>query len=169
MLEPFLFFLFGILALGAGVGMLTARSPVNSALWLVLNLFSVACLYLTLHASFLAIIQILVYAGAIMVLFLFVIMLLNLSELPQVGRLPWKRIAAFGLGMVVLAQIFYTVSVGLGIAPEPVSVAEAAQQGSVSQVGRELFTTYALPLEVTGILLLAATVGAVLLAKKRFE
>jgi NADH-quinone oxidoreductase subunit J len=169
MLEPFLFFLFGILALGAGVGMLTARSPVNSALWLVLNLFSVACLYLTLHASFLAIIQILVYAGAIMVLFLFVIMLLNLTELPEIGRLPWKRIGAFGLGMIVLAQIFYTVSVGLEIAPKPVSVAEAAQQGSVSQVGRELFTTYALPLEVTGILLLAATVGAVLLAKKRFE
>lgn len=169
MLEPFLFFLFGILALAAGVGMLTARNPVNSALWLVLNLFSIACLYLTLHASFIAVIQILVYAGAIMVLFLFVIMLLNLSELPDLERIPWTRVVAFGVGLVVLAQLFYTVSLGLDVLPEPVAVAEAARQGSVSEIGRELFTRYALPLEVTGILLLAATVGAVLLAKKRFE
>lgn len=169
MLEPFLFFLFAVLALAAGVGMLTARSPVNSALWLVLNLFSIACLYLTLHASFIAVIQILVYAGAIMVLFLFVIMLLNLDELPRIEDLRWKRVAAFGLGLVVLAQLFYTVSLGLDVLPQPLQVAEAARQGGVSQIGSILFTRYAFPLEVIGILLLATTVGAVLLAKKRFE
>lgn len=149
--------------------MLVARSPVNSALWLVLNLFSIAILYLTLNATFIAIIQILVYAGAIMVLFLFVIMLLNLAELPALEDISWRRVAAFGLAMVVLAQLFYTVALGLDVLPEPVAVEEAARLGSVGEIGLTLFTKYAFPLEIIAILLLAATIGAVLLAKKQFE
>lgn len=169
MLAQFLFFLFSVLAVTAGVGMLVARNPVNSALWLVLNLFSIAILYLTLHATFIAIIQILVYAGAIMVLFLFVIMLLNLAELPAIEAISWRRVLAFSLGMVVLAQLFYTVALGLDVLPEPVSTERAAELGSVGEIGLTLFTQYAFPLEIIAILLLAATIGAVLLAKKGFE
>ena len=83
MASPLMFFFLATVAVAAGLGMLIARSPVTSALWLVLNLFCVAGLYLTLNASFIGVIQILVYAGAIMVLFVFVIMLLNLSALPE--------------------------------------------------------------------------------------
>lgn len=169
MLEQFLFFLFGVLAIASGVGMLASRNPVNSALWLVLNLFSIAILYLTLNATFLAVIQILVYAGAIMVLFLFVIMLLNLAELPALQEISWRRVAAFVLGMIVLAQLFYAVALGLDVLPASMATAEAAQLGSAAEIGQVLFTQYAFPLEIIGILLLAATVGAILLAKKRFE
>ncbi|MDX1530520.1 MAG: NADH-quinone oxidoreductase subunit J [Rhodothermales bacterium] len=164
----FLFFFFAVLALVGALGMLTARSPVASALWMVLNLFAIACLYLTLNAQFIAIIQILVYAGAIMVLFLFVIMLLNLSETPRLGAFDWKKGVAFLLGVAVLAQILFIVALGLDALPEPVTAVEAAATGTAGAIGLVLFTEYAFTLQIIGVLLLAATIGAVLLAKKRF-
>lgn len=170
MLSPFFFFLLATVAVAAGLGMLTARSPVTSALWLVLNLFCIAGLYITLGAQFLGVIQVLVYAGAIMVLFLFVIMLLNLGEgLPDLEAFNWKSALAFVLGMGILAQLLYVVARGFGALPKPFSLEEATYAGSVNQIARELFTKYALGLEVVGILLLAATVGAVMLAQRRFE
>ncbi|PSQ67216.1 MAG: NADH-quinone oxidoreductase subunit E, partial [Bacteroidetes bacterium QH_2_64_74] len=92
MAAPSMFFFLATVAVAAALGMLIARNPVASALWLVLNLFCIAGLYLTLNASFIGAIQILIYAGAIMVLFLFVIMLLNLSALPELEKLDWPRI-----------------------------------------------------------------------------
>ena len=95
MLGTLLFFVFAVIAIAGALGMLVSRSPVVSALWMVLNLFSIACLYLTLNAPFVGIIQILVYAGAIMVLFLFVIMLLNLgNDFEPDMRRTWKSFAA---------------------------------------------------------------------------
>jgi NADH-quinone oxidoreductase subunit J len=167
-MQAFLFFFFGLISIAAAIGMLVTRNPVSSALWLVLNLFSIALLYLTLHASFIAVIQILVYAGAIMVLFLFVIMLLNLSALPRVQSLDWKRVVAFVLGMAVLAQLFYLVAMGLDALPGGVPAEEAARVGSAAEIGRALFTQHAFTIQVVGILLLAATIGAVLLAKRKF-
>lgn len=167
-MEQFIFFLLAITAVAAALGMLISRSPVNSALWLVLNLFCVAGLYLTLHAQFIAVIQILVYAGAIMVLFLFVIMLLNLAELPRVEDVRWYKVAGFLLGMGVLAQLTYIVSMSLGVLPEPVSAEQAALTGTANNIARELFTRYLLPFEVIAVLLLVATIGAVMFAKKRF-
>ncbi len=167
MLAPFLFFVFAVVAVAAALGMLIARSPVASALWMVLNLFSIACLYLTLQAEFIAVIQVLVYAGAIMVLFLFVIMLLNLDAVPRLQELDWRKGVAFLLGVVVLAQLLFAVAIGLDVAPEAVAVAEAVEAGSARNVGLVLFTEYAYLLQVIAILLLAATIGAVLLAKKR--
>ena len=169
MLGTLLFFVFAVLALVGALGMLIARNPVSSALWMVLNLFSIACLYLTLNAQFIGIIQILVYAGAIMVLFLFVIMLLNLGETPRVPAFNWKKGAAFLLGVGVLAQLLYVVALSLDIAPTAVvSAEEAAANGSAEQIGLVLFTEYAFALQIIAVLLLAATIGAVLLAKKRF-
>lgn len=149
--------------------MLTARSPVTSALWLVLNLFCIAGLYITLGAQFLGVIQVLVYAGAIMVLFLFVIMLLNLGALPDLEAFNWKSALAFVLGMGILAQLLYVVARSFDALPQPLSLEEATYAGSVNQIAQQLFTKYALGLEVVGILLLAATVGAVMLAQRRFE
>lgn len=169
MAAQFLFFLLATVAVAAAIGMLVARSPVSSALWLVLNLFCIAGLYITMNASFIGVIQILVYAGAIMVLFLFVIMLLNLQALPRPGDIDWTKVLAFVLGMVILAQLMYVVAIGLDVPIEPVAPAQAAETGSAEVLAKSLFTEYALHLEMAGILLLAATIGAVMLAQRRFE
>jgi NADH-quinone oxidoreductase subunit J len=168
MIGPLLFFLFAVLAIVGALGMLIARNPVSSALWMVMNLFSIACLYLTLNAQFIAIIQILVYAGAIMVLFLFVIMLLNLGEVPRLPAFDWRKGVAFLLGVAVLAQILYVVALGLDVVPTTTTPVEAAVNGSALAIGIVLFTDYAFTIQIIGVLLLAATIGAVLLAKKRF-
>ncbi|MEX1055463.1 MAG: NADH-quinone oxidoreductase subunit J [Rhodothermales bacterium] len=168
MFDQILFFFFAAVAIAAGIGLIASRNPVASALWLVLNLFCIAVLYIILNAQFIGVIQIIVYAGAIMVLFLFVIMLLNLAALPGLRSIDWKLSAAFLLAMAVLAQLVYVIASGLELLPEPVSAEMTAQSGSAGAIGRELFTRYALPLEVIGILLLVATIGAVMMAKRRF-
>jgi NADH-quinone oxidoreductase subunit J len=169
MAAPSMFFLFATVAVAAALGMLIARNPVASALWLVLNLFCIAGLYLTLNASFIGVIQILVYAGAIMVLFLFVIMLLNLSALPELEEIEWTAVGGFAVGLVLLSQLLYVVALEFDLGVEPVGGEAAAEIGSAATLGKILFTRYAIHLEVAGILLLAATVGAVLLAQRRFE
>jgi NADH-quinone oxidoreductase subunit J len=166
---PFFFFLFATVAIAAALGMLIARNPVTSALWLVLNMFCIAGLYITMNATFIGVIQILVYAGAIMVLFLFVIMLLNLSAVPRLREIDWTKVAAFALGMVILAQLLYVVAINFDVPIEPVAPAQAAEVGDASTLAKSLFTRYALHLEVTALLLLAATIGAVMLAQRRFE
>ncbi|GMQ81347.1 MAG: NADH-quinone oxidoreductase subunit J [Rhodothermia bacterium] len=167
MAAQILFFLLATVAIAAGLGMLLSKSPVSSALWLILNLFCIAGLYLTLNAEFIAVVQILVYAGAIMVLFLFVIMLLNLDALPDVNNIEWKRVFGFTLGMGVLALLWFAVASSLDILPYKISAGRAAEVGSATSLGEVLFTQYAMPLEVIGILLLAATIGAVMIAKRK--
>jgi len=168
MLEPFLFFLFAVLAVIGGLGLLLARSPITGALSMVMTLFAVACLYITLNAEFIGVVQILVYAGAIMVLFLFVIMLLNLDTAPVLGRLTFQRIVAFVLGVAVLAQLLAVVSLRLQDAPRLPAANVAVEATSTEAIGIALLTEHAFSLEIVGVLLLAATIGAVLLAKKRF-
>ena len=168
MAATFIFFFLAVVAVAAALGMLISRNPISSALWLVLNLFCIAGLYITLNAPFIGVIQILVYAGAIMVLFLFVIMLLNLSALPRLADFDWKLGLAFVLGMVLLAQFAFILAMGLDALPAPVIAETAALTGTATFIAAELFTIYALPFEVIGILLLAATIGAVMLAKQRF-
>lgn len=163
-----LFIVLAVTAIAGGLGMLLSRNPVSSALWLVLNMFCIAGLYLTLNAQFIGVIQVLVYAGAIMVVFLFVIMLLNLAELPGLEEVDWKRILAFGLGVIVLAQLIYVIAVGLNVVPDALAPMEIAEVASVKSIAAELFTRYAFAIQAIGILLLAATIGAVMLAKRRF-
>jgi NADH-quinone oxidoreductase subunit J len=167
MLAPILFFVLAIVAIAAALGMLIARSPVVSALWLVLNLFCVAGLYLTLNAEFIAVVQVIVYAGAIMVLFLFVIMLLNLGELPRLQGFDWKLGAAFFLGVGILSLLVYVVASTLEILPGELVSNTDANTGTASVLAGELFTRYAMPFEIIGVLLLVATIGAVLLARRR--
>lgn len=167
MAAQILFFFLATVAIAAGLGMLLSKSPVSSALWLVLNLFCIAGLYLTLNAEFIAVVQILVYAGAIMVLFLFVIMLLNLDALPDIKLVEWGKVVGFVLGMGVLAILCFVVASSLNILPWSVSPGRAAEMGSAPTLGVELFSKYALPLEVIGVLLLAATIGAVIIARRK--
>ncbi len=168
MLETFLFFLFAATAIAGGLGLLLSRNPVSGALWMVLCLFAIACLYLTLSAAFIGVAQVLVYAGAIMVLFLFVIMLLNLGALPPLASLTFRRLVSFALGIGVLAQLLAVVAIRLTDAP-PLPAADQPVVGtSTEDIGVSLLTEHAFSLEMIGVLLLAATIGAVLLAKRRF-
>jgi len=166
-----LFWAFAGLALAIALGCITRRSPVASALWLVVTLFALAALFVLLDAQFIAVLQLLVYAGAIMVLFLFVIMLLNLGHPgPMDVKGPVGVGTAFLLGGVLLFQLWILRQAAppASIQLPPGSVARLQQeQGLVGAVARPLFDTYLIPFEITSLLLLAALVGAVVLAKRR--
>ena len=154
-----LFWFFSIAMLLSGALVVLGRSPITSALFLVLSMFFMAGLFVLLEAYFLAIIQVLVYAGAVIVLFLFVIMLLDLkaSDTRQ-----FKRFGVGGAILVAGALAWKLISVIMAM---PGTNAKAAV-GTTEAMGRELFTHYLLPFEVTSILLLVAMVGVVLLSRK---
>ena len=166
-----LFWAFAGLALASALACITRRSPVASALWLVVTLFALAALFVLLDAQFIAVLQLLVYAGAIMVLFLFVIMLLNLGHPgPMDVKGPVGVGTAFLLGGVLLFQLWILRQAAppASIQLPPGSVARLQQeQGLVGAIAQPLFDTYLIPFEITSLLLLAALVGAVVLAKRR--
>ena len=156
------FFILAIIAIAAALGMLLSRSAIYSALFLVLNLGTVAVFYIILNAPFIAMAQISVYAGAIMVLFLFVIMLLGTELLPPTKALPWQRPLAIFLAVILLGESIYLLFIrkaATGDIPQPVQTF-----GSPQDVGQALFTSYLLPFEITSVLLLIAMVGAIVMA-----
>ncbi len=162
------FVLLAVLALSSALAMILNKNTVNSALFLVLNMVSIAGLYLLLQAQFLAIIQILVYAGAIMVLFLFVIMLLNVDDEEQfLQTFRVKYFIVFILGVVVLGQILYSLGGVVELLPE--ISPEMARVGTVEAIGDVLFTDYLFAFEMTAILLTAAVVGALMVAQYRIN
>ncbi|MCZ7544991.1 MAG: NADH-quinone oxidoreductase subunit J [Anaerolineae bacterium] len=167
-LETFLFIIVGAVAVAAAAGMLFSKSGIHSALFLVLNLACVAVFYLMLSAPFMAMVQITVYAGAIMVLFLFVIMLLG-SERIDLGltdrRLGFQTPAAFALAVLFIVVVAAAVLTGQIPAPQPVNDVQATTHGGPGEVGAVLYTRYLLPFEMVAVLLLAATIGAVVLAR----
>ena len=167
--ETVFFYTLAVVFVGSALMVITRRNPVIAALYLILNFFCLAGLYLTLHAQFIAVIHVLVYAGAIMVLFVFVIMLLNLGDEHRLSeQISWRQILAAGLSVALLLEILYIFgAIDSGIPPGEVS--RGIEIGTVENIGRELFTTYLFPFEVTSVLLLAAIVGAVVLAKKRLH
>ena len=159
-----IFFSLAIIAVVTALGMLFSRNAVYSALYLVLNFATVAVFFLLLHAPFIAIAQVSVYAGAIMVLFLFVIMLLGAEKLGPQQAIPWQRPAAIVMGLILLAEMGYILLSQIGIIP--VGSGEIATDfGSPVDVGTSLFTSYLLPFEITSVLLLVAIIGAVVLTK----
>ena len=155
------FFILALIAVAAALGMLLSRSAIYSALFLVLNFGVVAVFYILLDAPFIAMAQVSVYAGAIMVLFLFVIMLLGTETLPASKALPWQRPLAYFLALVLLGESVYLLffrKVASGDIPQPIQ-----SFGTPQGVGQALFTSYLLPFEVTSVLLLIAMVGAIVL------
>ena len=167
LLYSFHFYLFGLISVAAALAFVTRKSPVSAALWLVVTMFCLAALYVMLGADFIGAIQVLVYAGAIMVVFLFVVMLLNLGQAgPRADfRGAWVRIAGGFVGLAVVALLLTTLR-------DPIP--EGARYGygdapanAVQPVAEAAFRQYLLPFEVTSVLLLAAIVGAVVLAKRR--
>lgn len=162
------FIVIGAVALVAAFGMVFARSAVHSALFLVTDLFCVALLYLSLNADFLAVVQVIVYAGAIMVLFLFVITLLNPARQESRSQLAGQSWLAGILAVVLLGEVAAVISSGVLTAVQTPSVPPVVQWGdNVQAVGALLYTQYLFPFEVTSILLLVALVGATVLAKRR--
>jgi len=157
------FLILAVVAIASAVAMLLSRSAIYAALFLILNFATVAVFYLLLNAVFIAMTQVTVYAGAIMVLFLFVIMLLGAEHLSRPNALPWQRPLAFILGLVLLGEAVYILVNRTTVTP--VETALASDFGSPIAVGYELFTQYLLPFEVTSILLLVAMVGVIVLTK----
>ncbi len=161
-----LFVILAAIALLSGGVVVFQRHPLRSALFLIVNFFAVAGVYLLAHAEFIAAIQVIVYAGAIMVLFLFVIMLLNLRQPEQEARIPHIGQKLTGIilaGFTGLVLIYGATRAMLPAAKETVPL------GNTESIARSLFTTYLLPFEVTSVLLLVAIVGAVVLAKTRLK
>ena len=162
-MEIYFFYFFAALTVASALGVVWFRNPISSAISLVVSFFGIAALYVLLQAHFLAIIQILVYAGAIMVLFIFVIMLLNLkgAELEEHGFSNSKK-AVSALVISGILFVFYRIFSISGFTTSPVS----DDFGTVKTVGKLLFTDYIFPFEYASILLLAALVGGVILAKR---
>ncbi len=163
-LDLVLFLILAVLAVASAMGMLLSRSAIYAALFLVLNFCTVAVFYILLNAPFIAMSQVSVYAGAIMVLFLFVIMLLGTDLLPASDVLPWQRPAAVLLALGLVAEAGYVLFVRGGIQGTVPPLLESF--GSPQGVGRALFNQYLLPFEITSVLLLVAMVGAIILARK---
>lgn len=170
MLETIAFYALSALILGFGAMVITARNPVHSVVFLVLNFLAVAMVYIVLGAEFLAVIQVLVYVGGIVVLYLFVVMLVNLKRAPDVQQDPHRK---SGLGVALAAAVLaeltailvYTGSTpSASIAAAP--IATAPPGGNTEQLAWLLYTDYLIPFEVASMLLLAAMVGAIFFARR---
>jgi NADH-quinone oxidoreductase subunit J len=166
-MEKALFIVFAVIAVASALNVLLQRNPLYSALSLIFTLASLSALYMTLHAQFIAAIQIVVYAGAIMVLFIFVIMLLNVpKDQPMLEKQKGLRYLAIPFAGVLIAETFYVLRQVKPIAM-PVAAADSEQAvGTTWSVGTSLFTDYLLPFEVTSVLILMAVVGAMVLARR---
>jgi NADH-quinone oxidoreductase subunit J len=161
-MEAVLFILFGAIAVCGAIMVVTRKHPMASALYLILTLFAVAALFVLRQAHFLAAVQVIVYAGAVVVLFVFVIMLINVPE----DRLPVERATTMRV-LGVLAAGFFILESAVLARRYSMPTGPATEVGTVEAVGRALFTDYLLAFEVTSVLLLAAVIGAIALAKRK--
>ena len=167
MVDVVIFFSMDALALGAALGVVLARNPVHSALLLVTVLIAIAVLFVVQDAQLLAAVQVIVYAGAIVVLFLFVIMLLGVDEVETLrDPVRIQRPAAITLGVVALAEVLFLTGHEWATGAHATRGALHGSGGNVRSVAKSLFTTFLWPFEVTAILLVIAVVGGVVLARR---
>jgi NADH-quinone oxidoreductase subunit J len=167
----FLFIIFAIIAIVAAIGVITSRKPMYSALFLLVNFATLAALYVMVQAQFIAAVQVIVYAGAIVVLFLFVVMLIGGGELndirnrqqPFMARFGWPRIVAVVLGVLLLAGVLYGLLAGQLMTTQ--NTQADFGNGSVQAIASVLYTDYMLPFELASVLLLVGMIGAVALAR----
>jgi len=159
-----LFGFLSALALFSALMMIFSRNPVHSVLWLIVTFFAISGHYILLNAQFLAIVNIIVYAGAIMVLFLFVIMLMNLNKTAELKKSRWLKFAG-GVAGGCLLLVLVAALKDSEKANETAQV-NIGDMGLIKNLGKELFSTYVVPFEISSILFLSAMVGAVVIGKK---
>ena len=160
-----LFWLLSVLALFSAIMVLVSRNPIHSVLWLIVVFFAISGHYLLLNAQFLAIVNIIVYAGAIMVLFLFVIMLMNLNKETEPQRNIWMKFFGVISGGLLL-WIFISASRSAVDINGRIVETNTGGIGLIQNLGKVLFSQYALPFEISSVLFLSAMVGAVVIGKK---
>lgn len=168
-MEQVLFIVLAVIAIATALNVIFQRNPLYSALSLIGTLASLSALYLTLHAQFIAAIQIVVYAGAIMVLFIFVIMLLNVPKTqPVIEKHKALGYLAIPFAGALIAEAFYVLKTLADKKLTPAFAVEAPDRavGTTYSIGFNLFTTYLLPFEVTSVLILMAVIGAMVLARR---
>ena len=159
-----LFWILTVVALFSAIMVISSKNPVHSVLWLVATFFTISGHYILLNAQFLAVVNIIVYAGAIMVLFLFVIMLMNLNKSAEPPKNRWLQIIGVvsgGCFLLVLVAALKNTEVSKNLVE-----AGTGEAGLIKTLGRELFTTFVVPFEISSILFLSAMVGAVVIGKK---
>ncbi|MEQ1677624.1 MAG: NADH-quinone oxidoreductase subunit J [Chitinophagaceae bacterium] len=159
-----LFWFLSVVAIFSALMVITSKNPVYSVLWLIVTFFSISGHYILLNAQFLAIVNIIVYAGAIMVLFLFVIMLMNLNKESEPQKNRWLKMAgavAGGCLLLVLVAALKDTDI-----KQQQALVNAGGIGLIKNLGKELFTTYVVPFEISSVLFLSAMVGAVVIGKK---
>jgi NADH-quinone oxidoreductase subunit J len=166
-MDALLFMIFAAVAVVCGINLVLQTHPISSALSLVGVMAALAALYLLLGGEFIAAAQLVVYAGAIMVLFVFVIMLLNAGTERKVHKSSWAKYAGAPFLVVFLGMVAWLIQ-GMSPASENVVFGEF-QKGTALEIGRALFTTYLLPFEITSVLILIAILGAIVLARKEIE
>lgn len=165
-MEQVIFYILAFVAIVSSLFMITRNNPVHSALWMLLTFFAVAGIFVQLNAEFVAAIQVLVYAGAILVLYLFVVMLLNPKSYGFI-KIPFRYAIGVIAAVVVVFQVLMTLKSSEVIGKLGWVTPQLAQElGNVKMFGKELFTTYLVPFEIASILLLVAMIGAIALAKK---
>jgi len=166
-MEKYIFWPVAVLSLLSAMMMLMSPNAVHSALLLVINFFTLAVLYVLLDAPFLAAAQVIVYAGAIMVLFLFVIMLLGVDKQEDLTEpIRFHRPVALALAGALAALLIFVLRTAFSTTPFT-GLEQANRSGNVEGLGRTLFTKYLWPFEVTGLLLIVAAIGAMVIAKRR--
>lgn len=167
--EDVVFYVAAIASVVSGVGVITARSAIYSALSLIVTLSQLAVLYLLLNAQFIAAAQILIYAGAVMVLFLFVITLLGVQDYPAFGsHLPLQRFfTTLIAGLLLFGVIFFVAQAPHAITGVHSSFNAELTRGNVQAFGTQLFSTFVFPFEATTLILLVAMVGAVALGRRK--
>jgi len=163
------FILLATVTIIGAIGVITLRQPVHAALSLVGTLLTLAVIYVTLQAHFLAAVQVIVYAGAIMVLFLFVIMLLNVEDEGNSERFGWLRLAVYGTAMIAIATLVVTAFMNPRPLPEAEVVDAALSGGGAAQIGGVLFERFVLAFQLVAVLLLTGIVGAVSLVQRKVE
>lgn len=159
-----IFIVTGLVTLLAAVAMVATRNMVYSALYMVVVFLATAVIYILYEAPLIAMLQITVYAGGIMVLFIFVIMLIGAEKMSHVENLPWQRPLAFGLAVLLLVEVIY-LALGRYAPPRPAVV--DPDFGSPAAIGLVIFRQYLLPFEIISVLLLVAMIGAIVLTVRR--
>jgi len=162
-MAQFLFFLLAIVCIASVLGMIISKNQAYNALFLILAFACMGGFFALLDAPFIAVVQIIIYAGAIMILFIFVIMMINLREGLPPERKKWTLYFALGIAVVLIVELILTMKAAFS----PLKSGGIEKIGSPTDIGRLLFTKYLYPFEITSILIIAALVGAIVLAKKR--